>query len=105
MEYIKQESPDILCLQEIKCNDKTKPEEVQKVDGYPHVYWSFSDQPGMHGVAILSKTEPISVKNGLPVDDGDSDEDKTSKEKFSKEGRLITAEYEKFYLINACKFN
>ncbi|CAL8103496.1 unnamed protein product [Orchesella dallaii] len=101
LDYIKHESPDVLCLQEIKCNEKSKPDEVQKVDGYPHLYWCFSDQPGMHGVAILSKTEPLNVKNGLPADEGDSDSVKSSKEKFSKEGRLITAEFEKFYLINA----
>lgn len=57
----------------------------------------------MHGVAVLSKTEPVNVKNGLPVDDDDSDDVKSDKEKYSKEGRLITAEFEKFYLINACK--
>ncbi|ODN04426.1 DNA-(apurinic or apyrimidinic site) lyase [Orchesella cincta] len=101
LDYIKHESPDVLCLQEIKCNEKTKPEEVQKIDGYPHLYWCFADQPGMHGVALFSKTEPLNVKNGLPADEGDSDNVKSSKEKFSKEGRLITAEFEKFYLINA----
>lgn len=99
MEYIKQEDPDILCLQEIKCSDKTKPEEFKKLDGYPYLYWSFADQAGLHGVAIFSKTEPLSVKNGLPSDDDDSDA-----EKFNKEGRLITVEYEKFYLINACNY-
>jgi exonuclease III len=103
LEYLKKENPDVMCLNELKCNEKTKPEELNKIEGYPHTYWAYNTETSGHsGIAILSKTEPKSVKHGLPISDTDSAEDKKAKEGFNKEGRLITAEYENFYLINTC---
>lgn len=99
------EDPDILCLNEVKCNDKSKPAELTKLEKYPHLYWSFNaESAGQSGVAIFSKEEAKSVKYGFPEVDSDSNSDKKSKQKFTDEGRLITVEYEQFYLINACKY-
>jgi len=98
---MKKENPDVMCLNEIKCDEKSKPE---KFDGYPHTYWSYnSENSGQSGVAILSKVEPKSVQYGLPVGESDAADEKKLKESFNKEGRLITVEYDNFYLINACK--
>lgn len=98
------EDPDILCLNEVRCGEKTKPEQVSKLDKYPHLYWSFnSESPGHSGVAIFSKEEAKSVEYGLPENEADSSSDKKLREGFNKEGRLITVEFDQFYLINACK--
>ncbi|CAD7085456.1 unnamed protein product [Hermetia illucens] len=84
LEYVKHEKPDILCLQETKCIPDDIPDEA-RLPGY-HPYWLC--KPGGHaGVAIYSKIMPINVEYGL----GDEEQD--------DDGRLLTAEYEKFFLV------
>lgn len=63
------------------------PPEVQEIDGYK-VFWHCSNKDGYAGVGLYSKIEPVSVKYGL----GDEEHD--------DEGRMITAEYEQFYVIS-----
>ena len=87
LDYIHNENPDIICLQETKCIDEQLPEEVKHIKGY-HPYWLC--KPGGHaGVAIYSKKMPINITYGL----GDDEQD--------EQGRLLTAEFEKFYIVNA----
>ncbi|CAK9817041.1 Recombination repair protein 1 [Anthophora plagiata] len=86
IKYIMEENADIVALQETKCDKDKLPEEV-KLKGY-HRYFLDSTKPGYCGVALYSKEKPLSVQYGL--DDSE----------FDNEGRLITAEYPKFYLIN-----
>jgi len=81
-DYLKLENPDILCLNETKVG--TMPEN--KHPGY-HSYFYESEKPGYSGVAVITKTEPISLKKGI----GDKEHD--------TEGRCITAEYNNFYLV------
>ncbi|KAH8323513.1 hypothetical protein KR067_012305 [Drosophila pandora] len=80
------EEPDIFCLQETKCSNDQLPEEVTRIPGY-HPYW-LCMPGGYAGVAIYSKIMPINVEYGI------------GNEEFDDVGRMITAEYEKFYLIN-----
>ncbi|KAH8283502.1 hypothetical protein KR018_004187 [Drosophila ironensis] len=80
------EEPDIFCLQETKCSNEQLPEEVTRIAGY-HPYW-LCMPGGYAGVAIYSKIMPIHVEYGI------------KNEEFDDVGRMITAEYEKFYLIN-----
>ncbi|KAB7503726.1 DNA-(apurinic or apyrimidinic site) lyase [Armadillidium nasatum] len=83
------EDPDILCLQEIKCSEKKFPEEFNK---YKTKYFSYiysAQKEGYSGVALFTKKKPLSVKKGI---DSPTHDD---------EGRIITAEYEKFYLVAA----
>lgn len=87
LDYIHNEKPDILCLQETKCGMDKLPPEVQEIDGYK-VFWHCSNKDGYAGVGLYSKIEPVSVKYGL----GDKEHD--------DEGRMITAEYEQFYVIS-----
>jgi len=102
LEYLKRENPDIMCLQETKCSEKTKPAEMKSVPNYPHTFWCYAEEANGHnGVATLCKIKPESVSNGIPIGDDDSDEDKKLKRSFNKEGRLIVTEFEKFYLLNA----
>ncbi|XP_053666012.1 recombination repair protein 1 [Anopheles marshallii] len=85
LEYIEHEQPDILCLQETKCTEDQLPDEARHIKGY-HPYW-LCKPGGYAGVAIYSKKMPIHVVYGLGDEELDSD------------GRLLTAEYEKFYLV------
>uniref|UniRef100_A0A1B6DH11 DNA-(apurinic or apyrimidinic site) endonuclease n=1 Tax=Clastoptera arizonana TaxID=38151 RepID=A0A1B6DH11_9HEMI len=83
--YINEENPDILCLQEVKCTKDMLPHEV-KISGYT-TYFLPAEKKGYSGVALYSKQKPLEVTYGL------------GKKELDNEGRLITAEYEKFYLV------
>uniref|UniRef100_T1GXP6 exodeoxyribonuclease III n=1 Tax=Megaselia scalaris TaxID=36166 RepID=T1GXP6_MEGSC len=84
LKYLEHEKPDILCLQEIKCEKEKLPDEA-RIPGY-HPYW-LCNKGGYAGVAIYSKIMPINVEYGI----GDKEQDEN--------GRIITAEYEKFFLV------
>lgn len=94
--FMDKEQPDILCLQE------TKAEQGQAVIEVPDYieYWNSAAKKGYSGTAIFSKTQPLSVVNGFP-------EDFAKKYNFidhatrdaASEGRVITAEYEKFFVV------
>ncbi|XP_072754121.1 exodeoxyribonuclease [Anoplolepis gracilipes] len=86
LDYIIKEDADIVALQETKCNKDKLPGEV-KVPGYHH-YFLDSKKPGYCGVALFCKEEPISVKYGL------------SNSEFDSEGRMITAEFPDFFVVN-----
>ncbi|XP_017023960.1 recombination repair protein 1 isoform X2 [Drosophila kikkawai] len=86
LQLVDLEEPDIFCLQETKCANEQLPEEVTRLPGY-HPYW-LCMPGGYAGVAIYSKIMPIHVEYGI------------GNEEFDDVGRMITAEYEKFYLIN-----
>lgn len=94
--FMAEHQPDVLCLQETKA----KPDQVGlKLDGY-HLYWNSADKAGYSGTALFSKTEPLNVINGFTEDiakkyglSGDSYGDP------SKEGRVISAEFEKFWVV------
>ena len=88
--------PDILCLQE------TKAERGQvEIDlpGY-HEYWNSAIKKGYSGTAIFSKQAPLAVINGFPEDFASrfSFADELQRDS-AGEGRVITAEYEKFYVV------
>lgn len=88
VDIIEDLNADIICFQETKAQDDQVIEALDGVNGY-HVYSFSAEKKGYSGTSILSKTEPISVSYGL----GDPEHD--------NEGRLITAEYEDFYLLTA----
>ncbi|HUD05995.1 MAG TPA: exodeoxyribonuclease III [Candidatus Saccharimonadales bacterium] len=94
--FLKTEDPDILCLQEIKANESQIDIEL----GDYRAFWYPAEKAGYSGTAILSKIEPLRVIDGLPNDiikkynlSGDLYGDP------NKEGRVITAEFDKFYLV------
>ncbi|XP_058451653.1 recombination repair protein 1 [Malaya genurostris] len=84
-EYVEHEKPDIFCVQETKCTEEQLPDAARHIKGY-HPYW-LCKPGGYAGVAIYSKKMPINVYYGLCDEEQDVD------------GRLLTAEYEKFYLV------
>jgi len=92
--FIEKEQPDILGLQETKA--KQEQSEVDLPD-YQE-FWYSADKPGYSGTAIFSKPKPLQVINGLPRDiieqfhvTGDTYGDP------NLEGRVIAAEYDKFW--------
>ena len=83
--FVRDLSPDFLCLQEVKLNpDAIPPEDF----GYAFRHYHLAEKKGYSGTAILSKAQPLSVSEDFP--DG----------KHAGEGRVITCEYDGFYLVN-----
>ncbi|MGL4993857.1 MAG: exodeoxyribonuclease III [Bacteroidales bacterium] len=77
----------ILCLQETKAQDDQVAETLSSLEGY-HIYAHSAERKGYSGTAILSKTPAQSISFGIGVQEHDN------------EGRVITAEYPNFYLVN-----
>src|SRR5699024_3746122 len=84
LDYFKDIDADIFCVQE------TKLQEGQidlDLEGY-YDYWNYAEKKGYSGTAVFTKEKPLSVKYGLGIEEHDN------------EGRVITLEFEKFYLVN-----
>lgn len=83
MDFFDEADADIFCLQEIKLSegqlDWNKP-------GY-HAYWNYAEKKGYSGTAIFCKEEPLKVSLGIGIEEHDH------------EGRVITLEFEKFYMV------
>lgn len=86
IEDMQAEAADIICLQETKATVEQVKEAVEPLAGY-HVFANEADRKGYSGTAILTKTAPISVAYDMQIEAHD------------KEGRVICAEFEDFYLI------
>jgi exodeoxyribonuclease-3 len=85
LEYLDTEKPDVLCLQETKCT----PEDVEQLwPAHYTTYWNSAQKKGYSGTAIFTKERPLKVTPHLGIDDHD------------KEGRVLTAEYASFFLVN-----
>lgn len=79
---------DIFCLQETKAQDDQVLEALSNFKDF-HIFTNSAEKKGYSGTTIISKTKPLSVQYGMGIDMHDS------------EGRLITAEYDQFYLVTA----
>lgn len=90
--FIEAENPDILCLQETKAKQGQAEIDLPEYEEL----WNSAERPGYSGTAIFTKIKPISVKNTLPTDKDFADQfgDPLT------EGRVLTAEFENFYLVN-----
>lgn len=84
LDFIARHDPDILCLQEVKAVAEQVP---LPLPGY-HALWNSAEKKGYSGTLILSKTKPEQVQLGLGIKEHD------------REGRVITAEFADFYLVN-----
>lgn len=83
LDYFKSEDADIFCLQE------TKLQEGQidlDLEGY-HQYWNYAEKKGYSGTAIFTKKKPLNVYYGINMEHHD------------KEGRVITLEFEDFFMV------
>ncbi|WP_073247838.1 exodeoxyribonuclease III [Caloramator proteoclasticus] len=86
-EWIKEENPDILCIQETKLQENQLKDELKNIEGY-FSYFSFADKKGYSGVATYTKIQPNEVKYGIGI------------EEFDKEGRIVITEFNEFTLLN-----
>ena len=84
LDFASEIDADILCVQETKMQEGQA--EVP-LEGY-HQYWCSADKKGYSGTAVFTKVEPLSVTCGIGIDEHDH------------EGRVITCEYDDFYLVN-----
>lgn len=83
-EFFQKIKADIFCIQETKC----QPDQIElNFKGY-HSYWNSAEKKGYSGTAIFTQKEPIAVTYGIGIPEHD------------KEGRIITLEFENFYLVN-----
>ena len=87
LSWFLKESPDILCLQEIKALVSQLPPEILYPPGY-YAEWNSAERLGYSGVATFSKAKPLSVKKGFGI------------KKFDTEGRVLESEYPEFTLLN-----
>ena len=83
LDFFKEADADIFCIQESKMQEGQLELEL---DGY-HQYWNYAEKKGYSGTAIFTKEEPLSVQYGIGVDEHDH------------EGRVITLEFEMFYMV------
>ena len=83
MDFFNDIDADIFCLQETKLQAG---QIEMDLPGY-HQYWNYADKKGYSGTAIFTKKEPVSVSYGIGIDEHDH------------EGRVITLEFEDFYMI------
>ena len=83
LEFFKEVDADIFCIQESKMQAGQLDLEL---DGY-YQYWNYAEKKGYSGTAIFTKKEPLSVQYGIGVDEHDY------------EGRVITLEFDDFYMV------
>ena len=85
LEYLADEDPDFVCLQETKAG----PNDVEQLWPVTYTtYWNVALKKGYSGTAIFAKTRPLEIKGGIGVTEHDC------------EGRVLTAEYPDFFLVN-----
>lgn len=84
MDFFDETNADIFCIQE------TKMQKEQATFDFPNYleYWNCAEKKGYSGTLILTKQKPISESYGIGIEEHD------------KEGRVITLEFEKFYMVN-----
>ena len=88
LDWLQEESPDILCIQESKAQPDQLDDKTRSPAGY-HAYWYSAEKKGYSGVAIFSKEEPKHVEYGCGI------------ERFDMEGRVIRADFDGFSVISA----
>ncbi|BBF43652.1 exodeoxyribonuclease III [Lachnospiraceae bacterium KM106-2] len=89
VEFFQEMDADIFCIQESKLQEGQIELEL---DGY-HQFWNYAKKKGYSGTAIFTKQEPLSVRYGM------------GKEEHDEEGRLITLEFDDFFMITVYTLN
>lgn len=84
LDFLHEESPDVMCIQETKMQEG---QEEILTEGYRQ-YWCSAEKKGYSGTLMLVKEKPVSVTTGIDIDIHD------------REGRVISAEFDDYYLIN-----
>ena len=87
-EFFKEIDADVFCLQETKMQEEQIDDNIKNIFSDYNGYWNSAEKKGYSGTAVFSKLKPLNVSYGIGIEEHD------------KEGRVITLEYEKFYLVN-----
>jgi exodeoxyribonuclease-3 len=83
--FVEEESPDLLCLQETKCTGG----DVEGLwPSHYRAFWNCAEKKGYSGTSIFTRDEPLEVTCGISCADHD------------REGRVLTAEFKDFFLVN-----
>lgn len=85
--WVREESPDVLCLQEVKARSEQLTPDQRELEDYESC-WNSAERPGYSGVVTYSKLKPVDVRIGLGY------------EEFDREGRVIRLRFPDFYLYN-----
>ena len=88
LDYFFNESPDMICMQEVKAQEDEFPARLDVEMAWYKVFWNSAVKKWYSWTAILSKTQPLSVSYWLWMPEHD------------EEWRVITCEYENFFLVN-----
>jgi len=88
LDIFKAQKPDAVCIQEVKASEEDVPKELSYVPGYSLFHFP-AKKKGYAGTAIYSRIKPLAVVYGI------------NEKRFDDEGRTITLEFDKFYLVNA----
>ena len=86
--FFEEVDSDIFCIQETKMQEDQIDLAIANVFKGYHTYWNSAVKKGYSGTAVFTKQKPISVTYGIGIEEHD------------QEGRVITLEFEKFYLVN-----
>ena len=87
-EFFDNVDADIFCLQETKLQEEQVDKNIKSIFNGYNEYWNYAEKKGYSGTAVFSKIKPINVIYGIGIEEHD------------KEGRVITLEFDKFYLVN-----
>jgi exodeoxyribonuclease-3 len=87
LDFMHELNADIYCFQETKTNKERADKKLLEVSDYED-YWFSATKKGYSGVVSYSKEKPINISHGLDV------------ENFDKEGRVLTLEFNSFYILN-----
>ncbi len=87
-EFFEDENADIFCIQETKMQQDQIDDEIKNVVSKYNCYWNSARKKGYSGTAVFTKEKPINVTYGIGIEEHD------------QEGRIITLEFKKFYLVN-----
>ncbi|MFA5399829.1 MAG: exodeoxyribonuclease III [Dehalococcoidia bacterium] len=87
LDWLKRESPDVVCFQETKLQQSQLPPALENPAGY-FTLWNFAEKKGYSGVATFSRNKPLSHSSGLGI------------ERFDSEGRVLMTEHPGFKLFN-----
>ena len=86
--FFKDINADIFCIQETKMQENQIDKSISSIFKEYNCYWNSAEKKGYSGTAVFSKVKPINVTYGIGIEEHD------------KEGRVITLEFDKFYLVN-----
>lgn len=87
-DFFDKESADIFCIQETKMQEDQIDLSINEIFKNYNSYWNSAEKKGYSGTAVFTKQKPLNVSYGIGIEEHD------------KEGRVITLEFENFYLVN-----